>query len=917
MTRVALKRLPSADLHMQPSGTGAEVVPLHRHALGGPDAVAGGGRRGPGPLVLRRQLFARLAGAGRVTLVSAPAGSGKTLLLRSWIAQAGLTGRAAWVTVARDEHDGQRFWGSVTDALAGIADDAVPVARIAEANGSFGEALVNRLQATLQAIEKPAVLVIDDLHELQSAEALGSIGRFVAGLPDQLRVVLLTRVDPGLRLHRLRLAGALTELQAADLRFSLRETHELLALSGIELSDRSAALLHERAEGWPAGLRLATIALAGHPDPERFAAEFCGTERTVAAFLHAEVLDRQPPEVRDLLLRTSVLEQVNGPLADALTGRSGSLRMLQELEQTNAFVEAVDVGRSWFRCHNLFADLLRLELRRLQPDLVAPLHRAAARWFDHHGHAVDAIRHAQSAGDWAHAARLLADNRLELTLDGRIDEVRPLVAAFPRETPADDAELALVVATGLLADGLHDEAAAQVAAAQRLDGTVSADRRPGFELALATTSLRLACARGDMDGVPAAARALEAALPTQRPGELRRTLTHQAAGLIDLGLAELWSLRLPEARQHLEQALELARRIEQPSFEIACLSLLSLEATFSSRPASAGRPLAEQATALVESCGACETQESTAVAFTIGGGTLLWLGRFAEAEQWLERAESVRSPGTAPATQLLLQHNWALLRLGQQRTGDAPAALREAQRLHARLVSEHPLTLDLRARLLQTQVRLGETAAVRATLLAMGEEERGRAEIRVAAAALELSEGRAEQALDELRPVLDGTAPARGYTWATAIEALLYEAVARSQLGDTSAAEAALERALELAEPEGILLPFALVDVRELLERHGGHRTAHASLLSSILAMLAGSSPGCEAAPLAEPLSDAELRVVRYLPGNLKGPEIAAELCVSPNTIRTHLRHIYAKLDVHTRSEAVTRARQLGLLAPG
>ena len=197
----------------------------------------------------------------------------------------------------------------------------------------------------------------------------------------------------------------------------------------------------------------------------------------------------------------------------------------------------------------------------------------------------------------------------------------------------------------------------------------------------------------------------------------------------------------------------------------------------------------------------------------------------------------------------------------------------------------------------------------------MSADSRGRAEIRIAAAALELAEERAEQALDELRPVLEGSAPALCET-AAAIEAQLYAAAAHWELGDVRAAEASLERALGLAEPEGMLLPFALVPVRELLERHGGHRTAHATLLSKILDLLAGAAPKDEVAPLLDPLSDAELRVVRYLPGNLKGPEIAAELCVSPNTIRTHLRHIYAKLDAHSRSQAVARARQLGLLAP-
>ena len=276
------------------------MVPLFPGADAAPEAAGPSGSGGDEPLVPRRDLFERLARAGRVTIVAAPAGSGKTWLLRSWVADAGLAHRTAWATVAHDERDGQRFWSSVIDALDGIA--GVDAGRV---NGEpRGETLIERLLRTLQRIDEPAVLVIDDLHELQADDAVAALERFLVDPPANLRVVLLARGTPRLRLHRLRLAGGLTELRCADLRFSLPATHELLKASGVVLSDAGTATLHERTEGWAAGLRLATIALAGHPDPERYVAEFCGAERTVAAFLHAEVLDRQPPEVRDLLLRT-------------------------------------------------------------------------------------------------------------------------------------------------------------------------------------------------------------------------------------------------------------------------------------------------------------------------------------------------------------------------------------------------------------------------------------------------------------------------------------------------------------------------------------------------------------------------------------------------------------------------------------
>src|SRR6266700_6977812 len=189
---------------------------------------------------------------------------------------------------------------------------------------------------------------------------------------------------------------------------------KLLDASGITLSAAGAALLHQRTEGWAAGVRLAALSLVGHPDPERFVAEFSGSDRTVAEYLIAEMLDRQPPDVKDLLLRTSLLDRVNGELADLLTGRPGSEQILLELEDANAFVVSLDPERTWFRYHHLFGDLLRLELRRTLPDQVPALHRRAAEWFSEHGQVVDAIRHTQAAGDWSDAARLLADHSFSL-----------------------------------------------------------------------------------------------------------------------------------------------------------------------------------------------------------------------------------------------------------------------------------------------------------------------------------------------------------------------------------------------------------------------------------------------------------------------------------------------------------------------
>src|SRR5690349_5362556 len=372
-------------------------------------------------LIDRGDLLAALdrAAAKKVTIVSAPAGSGKTSLLRAWADRPVHPHRLAVMQVQRDQQDAQQFWLALLGAVrrvAGTTGSTEPPAVTPEFNGS---AMVDRVLSELEDHPGRGVLVIDDLHELRSRDALAQLTRLLTNLPPNAHAVLATRRDLRLRLHQLRLAGELAEIRAEDLRFTERETCELLAASGITLSEAGAALLHQRTEGWAAGLRLAVISLAGHPDPERFVAEFSGSERTVAEYLLAEMLERQPEDVQQVLLRTSLLDRVNSELADLLTGRPGSERILLELEDANAFVVSLDPERTWFRYHHLFGDLLRLELRRALPEEVPVLHQRAAEWFTRRGQFVDAIRHTQAAGDWPGAARLLADHSFSMTLDGQ------------------------------------------------------------------------------------------------------------------------------------------------------------------------------------------------------------------------------------------------------------------------------------------------------------------------------------------------------------------------------------------------------------------------------------------------------------------------------------------------------------------
>ena len=863
-------------------------------------------------LVRRGELVRRLSAAGssKVILLCAPAGSGKTTLVRSWAES--LCDRTAWVQVERGERDGQRFWLSVIDAFASVVEE---VRRVEPSPSFLGEAVVGELLDELASLDERALLVIDDLHELASADGLRWLQLFLSRLPSPLRVVLATREDPRLGLHRLRLTGELTELRGPDLRFSLHETRELLRTAGITLSDGASALLYERTEGWAAGLRLATISLGQHPDPERFVAEFSGSERTVAGYLLAEVLERQPAQVREMLLRTSVLERVSGPLADYLTGGTGAERILQELEEANAFVSSLDVGRSWFRYHHLLSDLLQLELRRSAPASVASLHRAAAQWNEQEGYIADAIRHAQAARDWPLASRLLADHHLDLTLDGRWGTVCQFLSTFPDDVVATNAELALAFATAWLMDQQLKRGAAYVDLAEQHADGVEQERRPRFDVILAVLRLVVARWRGDLRTVRESIDALEAALAALPGGDRALSAALRSAAAQNLGVAELWSSRVDSARPHLEQALELARRARRPWLEIPCLGHLGIAGPWTGLTWSNGLELSEEAVRIADAHGWSE-DPVILTALATGAIALLWLGQFDEVERWLERAERTLHPDGEPASELIARHARGLQRFAQGRFDEALAAFHAAERMHELLADRHPFALVTKARLLQTQARMGRVAAARAALAAISEEDGDNSHLRMAAAVIHLAERNPEQAVEVLDSVTGGSAQTT-HRPSTATEAQWLLAVACHELGDRREAESSLERALDLAEPEGLVLPFILVPARELLERHPRHRTAHAMLLRTILALLAGvSAPRRrEQRALAEGLSEAELRIVRYLPSNLKAPEIAAELCVSANTVRTHIRHVYAKLDAHDRNDAVARARELGLLA--
>jgi LuxR family maltose regulon positive regulatory protein len=842
-------------------------------------------------LVNRPRLLALLDEPTPVTLLCAPAGSGKTTLLRSWEPP----GALAWVQVERDEEDATRFWGAVIDALrrSGAIPDALATLTPAPMGGE--SEFVERLLEGLEALERPVVLVLDDLHHLRAADALGSLERLLSRAPDKLRTVVVSRRDPKLGLHRLRLAGQLTEIRGADLDFTAGEAGELLTGAGVAVGATDLGRLHERTEGWAAGLRLAAMSLARHDAPSRFVQEFSGSERTVADYLVGEVLASRPPEVRDLLLKTCILDRVCGPLADLLTGRSDGARLLHELEEANALVVAVDVGRTWFRYHQLLADLLRLELQHEAPGEVMELHRAAARWHVEHGHPIEAIRHARQGEDAELATELLGRHWVHLILDGEETTLASLLAGLPE---TEDAELATIAAAGRLARSRWTEADTLLDAAEAKLDDVPPARRARAETALATAQLIRARRLGDLEHVVDKATAWLHA----DSADAEQT----AFALMNLGIAESWTLRLDDAQRHLERGLALGREARRPFLEVGCLGGLGVVASLNSR-LDESEDLLRRAIAIAAQAG-WSTHPMIGASYLTLGAVMIDRGRIDEGEEWLARAEPSLANAPEPAASVGLRHAQGLVAYARGRPAEALAAFEEGERLTGQLRAPHFLGVVERQWQLRCRLALGELEPVRDALAASD----GGAFWLSLHARLHLAREDPAAAAHAVAPVVAGEAFV--YYPVFEIEGLMLDAVARRALDEPEAAERSLEAALALAEPQGrAYMILTIPGVAQLLDAHPLHRTAHAAHLRTLRDLAAGGGPAPE---LEDPLSDRELAVLRFLPTNLSANEIGGELYLSVHTVKTHMRKLYAKLGAHTRAEAVERGRALGLLAP-
>jgi LuxR family maltose regulon positive regulatory protein len=561
----------------------------------------------------------------------------------------------------------------------------------------------------------------------------------------------------------------------------------------------------------------------------------------------------------------------------------------------------------------MFSGLLRLELRRTVPGEVPELHRLAARWFADHADTAEAIRHWQAAGDWTEAARLLTDHAVSLTLDGQAATVAALLGSFPARTVQDSPGLSLVHAIADL-DQLHlDHADAHLDVARAYAATTTPDRAYRLGMAIASLDLLSARLRGHFDGVFELVSALPSTTVGQSGADAALSNDLRAVALLNLGVTEAWSLRLADSERHLLAGAALAHEIGRPYLGVACIAHLGFAATRDTL--AQARRYCQDAIALAARHG-WDNAPVIAPAYATLAGILIWTGEFDLGEQWLDRARRAAPPAGEPGMQLLLHVMSAILPAARGQYEEALAELLAAGQVQALMVGQHALTSQVMAWTIATHARVGDLEQARATLAGVDDRLAGTGEIRNAAAALLLAEKDPTAARRELESVLDGSAPVNPHL--TLIEAHLLEALACRDLGDERAATAAVERALHLAEPDRVILPFAMTGAWELLTALPTPGTAHAALITDILDAVHGGAPGHTTAPEpADQLSPSELRVLRYLPTNLTRPEIAGQLSVSLNTINTHIRRIYSKLGATDRSSAVRRGRELRLLSSG
>ncbi len=894
-------------------------------------------RRG---LVPRPRLSQRLdrGTTSKLMLISAPAGFGKTTLLTEWLAAGPAAPAderlAAWLSLDRADNDPASFWTYVIAALQtvapGIGESALTLLQAPQPPPI--ETVLTALLNDLGAITGDIVLVLDDYHVIDARDVQDAMAFLLDHLPPRLHVVIASRTDPALPLARLRARGELVETRAAELRFTPDEAAAYLnEMMGLQLTARDVAALEGRTEGWIAALQLAALSMQGRDDVAGFIAGFTGDDRYVVDYLAEEVLQRQSDRVQTFLLQTSILGRLSGPLCDAVTGQGGGKAMLEALDRGNLFLVPLDDRRRWYRYHHLFADVLQARLLDEQPDQVPDLHQRASAWYQQNGEPAVAIGHALAAGDFERAADLA---ELEIPAMSRTRQeamVRGWLEVIPDEVVRVRPVLSVGFAGALLSVGELEGVESRLRDAERwLDVTTGTDAR-----SVARSAEMVVADEEEYRRLPAMIELYRAALALAR-GDVPGTVRH-ARGALDLALAD----------DHLCRA--------------GASGILGL-ASWASGDLEAGHSAYAECMAGLRRAGHIADTFGCAVALA---DIRLVQGRLGEAmrtyEQALQRVPEQGGPvlrGTADmyvgmsgvhrerndlhtATQQLLRsqelgehtglpqnrYRWrvAMARI-RQAEGDLDGALdllNEAERVYVGdfFPNVRPVPA-LRARIWIAQGRLGDALGwAREQGLSVDDDLSYLREFEHITLARVLmaryQDERAERSVHEAIRLLDRLlrAAEEGERAGSVIEILVLRALAYQRHGDIPAALSCLERAVTLAEPEGYVRVFADEGppMASLLRVAARQQTVGNYVRQLLAAVTETEQNGPVKQALIEPLSERELDVLRLLGTELDGPAIARELMVSLNTVRTHTKHIYAKLAVTNRRAAVRRAAELDL----
>jgi LuxR family maltose regulon positive regulatory protein len=895
----------------------------------------------PGGFVPRPRLLARLAQgmSHGLTVICTPAGFGKTTLLGQWARR---TRRpTVWLSLDDGDNDPARFWRYVAAALdrarPGVLELVAPLLHGPQPPPeAMATAVINELTVVSEA--DAVILVVDDYHLIETPAVHKSVKFLLDRLPPGLRLVLTSRADPPLPLARMRGRGQLAELRASDLRFTLAETAAFLRATGLDLPAASVAQLQDRTEGWAAGVQLAALSLQGHADPAGFVETFAGSNRYVLDYLTQEVLARQPEQVVGFLLETSILERLNGPLCDAITGRTDSQQRLEQAEQANLFVVPLDDVRGWWRYHHLFADLLRVRLEQTRPERAPELHRAAAAWYEVHGPADDAVRHAMAAGEVGWAARLVEQHVEALLRRSEGATLRRWLSALPAESVGARARLCLAQAIAAVVGSQVEAVEPLLAAAERAFAASGEEpHQPSVGRALSVLA-----------NVPASIAFLHADVARLRgDAALAVACDHEALSHLEesdwlLGSHVAWNLavadwlggRLGQAEQALAEVVA-ARRAAGEGY-------LAMRVAYDLGQVQ--RAQGRLSAALVTYSQWLETTGEASPQLPHVGMAHIGLAEVLYERDELPTAHEHATQGIALCQQLAytqpLATGFGMLARIRQAQGDlagAQEAIDHAQRiqLSPQVVALHNPVPVWRARLLLANGDVAEAARWVGKRRIDPTDEPGyprEGEYLVLSRVL-LAQQKPDQAL-VLLETLRALAAAQGRT-GSVVEVRALQALGLAAGGDQAAGLRTLAETLAIAAPEGYLrvfvdegAPMARLLGRLAASDRTGHGAVSAAVPRPYLDRLTWSFQPRAAhhvarterqaragAGLVEPLSDRELQVLRLLAAGKSNQQIAEDLVVAVDTVKKHVGHILTKLEAANRTQAVARARALGLLA--